>query len=135
MEFSDIKKGVVMMVKDQPCKIMEVNTSRPGKHGHAKKTVTAIQLITNKKYVTTFTHHSNLEIPEINRNVYICYSLDDNYAQMMNDDGENTDILLTNEQVKELQKYDLDNGVQLEVMSVSCNDNDETVIVSINQLK
>ena len=36
MEAGQIRKGGMIMIKGQPCKVSEVSTSKTGKHGHAK---------------------------------------------------------------------------------------------------
>ena len=33
---SALRKGGYVVMKERPCKIMEMSTSSPGKHGHAK---------------------------------------------------------------------------------------------------
>ena len=45
-----IKKGMYILIKDNPCKVVEVTTSKTGKHGHAKAHITAIDIFTGKKY-------------------------------------------------------------------------------------
>ena len=41
-----LKKGDFIMIKGHPCKILEVTTSKTGKHGHAKANITATDIIT-----------------------------------------------------------------------------------------
>ena len=38
------KKGVHVMIKGFPCKVIEVSTSKTGKHGHAKVNITGIDI-------------------------------------------------------------------------------------------
>ena len=33
---SKMRKGTYVMIKNHPCKVMEMSTSKTGKHGHAK---------------------------------------------------------------------------------------------------
>ncbi len=42
----EIKKGMIVILKDCPCKILEVTTSKTGKHGHAKAYVISVLLYT-----------------------------------------------------------------------------------------
>lgn len=37
------------MINDRPCRVVEVTTSKPGKHGHAKANITAIDIFNGKK--------------------------------------------------------------------------------------
>ena len=32
----EVKKGMIVLLKGFPCKVIEVTTSKTGKHGHAK---------------------------------------------------------------------------------------------------
>ena len=36
IQCSALRKGGHVILKEQPCKIVEMSTSQPGKHGHAK---------------------------------------------------------------------------------------------------
>jgi translation initiation factor 5A len=36
MQCSALRKGGHVVIKDRPCKVIEMSTSKTGKHGHAK---------------------------------------------------------------------------------------------------
>merc|ERR1712178_516976 len=36
MEAGQVRKGGFIMIKGKPCKVLDVSTSKTGKHGHAK---------------------------------------------------------------------------------------------------
>ena len=36
MEAGQIRKGGYIVIKNRPCKVVSVSTSKTGKHGHAK---------------------------------------------------------------------------------------------------
>ena len=40
---------MVAFLKEKPCKIIEITTSKTGKHGHAKANITGIDIFTGKK--------------------------------------------------------------------------------------
>ena len=40
MQCSALRKGGFVMIKGRPCKIVEMSTSKTGKHGHAKVSFT-----------------------------------------------------------------------------------------------
>merc|ERR1719215_2112934 len=49
-EAHHVKKGGYIMIKDFPCKIVEIKTSKTGKHGHAKCNITGVDVLTGRKY-------------------------------------------------------------------------------------
>ena len=42
-EVRELKVGRYMLIDEEPCKIMEITMSKPGKHGEAKARIVAIQ--------------------------------------------------------------------------------------------
>ena len=49
VEVRTLKKGRYIIVDDEPCKISDITTSSPGKHGSAKARIEAIGIFDNKK--------------------------------------------------------------------------------------
>lgn len=47
---SAFRKNTNIILKDKPCKVVEMSTSKTGKHGHAKVNFTGIDIFTGKKY-------------------------------------------------------------------------------------
>ena len=41
----ELKKGMYAILKEKPCKVIEITTSKTGKHGHAKANITGIDII------------------------------------------------------------------------------------------
>lgn len=88
MMFYELKKNNYVIIKNKPCKIVDVKTSDTGKHGHAKKRVTGIDVITDKKYEDVFNHHSHLSEPIISKINYQITMIDDqNYLSLMDEEG------------------------------------------------
>lgn len=50
LQASLFRKGTNIILKDKPCKVVEMSTSKTGKHGHAKVNFTGIDIFTAKKY-------------------------------------------------------------------------------------
>lgn len=95
MDFSGLKKGAYIVLRDQfPCKIVEVQRSKPGKHGSAKAHVVGMDVITDKKYDGLFNHSTLIKVPEINRLPYQLLNIDDEgYMTLMTDAGETREDL------------------------------------------
>merc|ERR1711977_617509 len=49
MEAGQVRKGGHIMIKGKPCKVVDVSTSKTGKHGHAKCHFVATNIFTGKK--------------------------------------------------------------------------------------
>ena len=49
MQCSALRKNGHVVIKDRPCKIVDMSTSKTGKHGHAKCHFVGIDIFTAKK--------------------------------------------------------------------------------------
>ena len=49
MEAGQVRKGGFIMIKNNPCKVSDVSTSKTGKHGHAKCHFVAIDIFTVRR--------------------------------------------------------------------------------------
>jgi translation initiation factor 5A len=48
-EIRELKIGRYVNIDESPCKIVSIDTSKPGKHGSAKAVITAIDIFTGAK--------------------------------------------------------------------------------------
>lgn len=48
-EVRSLREGRYVLIDDEPCKIVSIDTSKPGKHGSAKANIVAIGIFTNAK--------------------------------------------------------------------------------------
>merc|ERR1712178_342135 len=83
-----IRKGSHMLIKGFPCKVAEVTTSKTGKHGHAKASITGIDIFTGKKYEDSVPTSHNVDCPNVTKTEYTVISLGDGYLTLMDKDGE-----------------------------------------------
>jgi len=81
-------------MKGFPCKIMEMSTSKTGKHGHAKVHLVGIDIFTQRKYEDLCPSTHNLDVPEVTRTDYQLVDIsDDGFVSLMKADGSTKDDL------------------------------------------
>ena len=62
-----LKKGDTIIIDNAPCKIVDLATSRPGKHGHAKVNLMAVGILDDKKRNIVMPGHDRVEVPIIEK--------------------------------------------------------------------
>jgi len=70
MQCSALRKGGHVVIKGRPCKIVEMSTSKTGKHGHAKVHIVALDIFTGKKLEDLSPSTHNMEVPFVSRKEY-----------------------------------------------------------------
>jgi translation initiation factor 5A len=112
---SAFRKGECVVIKGRPCKIVEMSTSKTGKHGHAKVHIVAIDIFTNKKYEDICPSTHNMESPNVKRSDYQLMSINpDGYVSLLDLETmeERVDLKLPegelNQQIKE--SFEKDEG-------------------------
>jgi translation initiation factor 5A len=94
MQAGSVRKGGHMMIKDKPCKVMDISTSKTGKHGHAKANITGVDIFTGKKYEDSCPTSHNVEVPNISRIEFQVLNVtDDGQISLLTDSGETKDDL------------------------------------------
>eukprot|EP01023_Acetabularia_acetabulum_P062763 TRINITY_DN7787_c0_g1_i1.p2 TRINITY_DN7787_c0_g1~~TRINITY_DN7787_c0_g1_i1.p2 ORF type:complete len:162 (-),score=33.73 TRINITY_DN7787_c0_g1_i1:564-1049(-) len=92
MEAGSIRKGGFMSMKGRPCKVVDVSTSKTGKHGHAKCNITAMDIFTNSKYNEILPGHAACDIPHVTRVEYSLIDIsEDGYISLMMENGDTRD--------------------------------------------
>ncbi len=78
-----LNKGDTIIIDEAPCKITDLATSRPGKHGHAKVNLTAVGIMDGKKRNIVMPGHDKVETPIIEKKTAQILSASGNTAQVM----------------------------------------------------
>lgn len=94
MEAGQIRKGGLMMIKGQPCKVIDVSTSKTGKHGHAKCNFLAQNIFNNKKLEDMIPSTHTTNVPIVKRTEYTLMDIsDDGFLSLMDENGETREDL------------------------------------------
>jgi translation initiation factor 5A len=93
MQCSALRKNGFVMIKNRPCKIVEMSTSKTGKHGHAKVHMVALDIFTGKKLEDICPSTHNMDVPNVKRKDYQLLSMDDDFLSLMDDSGEQREDL------------------------------------------
>ena len=70
LQCSALRKNGHVMMKTRPCKIVEMNMSKYGKHGHKKVHFIGLDLFTDRKYEDICRSTHNMEVPSLTRKDY-----------------------------------------------------------------
>ena len=86
-----VKEGTFVIIDNEPCRIVSMQHSKSGKHGHAKYRITAVGINDNKKREIIMPGSDNIEVPIIDKRNAQVLSTSGNIANVM--DNENYETL------------------------------------------
>lgn len=131
VNINEIKMKNIILLKDKPCEIISINKSEPGKHGHAKTTLTGFDIFTGKKHEETFTSSARQLLPIKVKYQVLSIDNDNNNKLSLIDEKDNLrdDIYLDKKTASALmndilKKYDM----------INSSNGEKTLIVTVLSL-
>merc|ERR1711872_766787 len=106
---SALRKSEFVMIKGHACKIVDMSTSKTGKHGHAKVHMVALDIFDGKKYEDICPSTHNMNVPIVARKTYnLIHIDDDDYLQLMDEEGNTKEDLKASGELGEQIKKQYD---------------------------
>lgn len=120
MQCSALRKNGHVVIKGRPCKIVDMSTSKTGKHGHAKVHLVAIDIFTGKKLEDISPSTHNMEVPNVRRTEYQLVNIDDGFLSLLTTDGDSKDdVRVPDGELGEQIQAEFDEGKDLMVTIVT----------------
>jgi translation initiation factor 5A len=98
-EVRELKVGRYMLIDEEPCKIMEITMSKPGKHGEAKARIVAIGAFDNQKRSVVFPVKHKIKVPIIEKKTAQVLSITNKEAQLMDSETFETFIIPLDDEI------------------------------------
>lgn len=130
MQCSALRKNGHVVIKGRPCKIVDMSTSKTGKHGHAKVHLVAIDIFTGKKLEDISPSTHNMDVPNVSRNEYQLVNIDEGFLNLMTQDGTpKDDVKVPEGELGTQIQSDFDEGKDLLVTIVSAMGEEQAISV------
>ena len=97
---NNVLKGSFIILEGAACKVVDVEISKPGKHGHSKVRVSAVGLVDEKKRIVVMPGHDNVEVPIIEKRTAQVLSTHSDGANVMDSETYETFDLKIPEEFK-----------------------------------
>lgn len=98
---TSLKSGSYAVIDGVACRVNKIETSKPGKHGHAKCRIDASSLIDNSKKIIVLPGHGKIDVPIIDKKSAQVLSINDSIANVMDEESYETFDLKIPEDLKE----------------------------------
>jgi translation initiation factor 5A len=82
-EVRELKENKYILIDEEPCKIVEITTSKPGKHGEAKARIVAIGIFDNQKRSVVYPTKHKIKVPIIEKKTAQILSISQNEGLLM----------------------------------------------------
>ena len=112
----DLKVGNYVIVNDEPCEIVSIQKSKPGKHGSAKFRCVAISLLDSSKRNFVSRVDATMQVPIVDKRNAQILSLTPDTAQLM--DLETYEVVVVVIPKEEEIKSKLKEGVEVNYWNI-----------------
>jgi translation initiation factor 5A len=82
-EVRELKEGRYVNIDDEPCKILSISTSKPGKHGEAKARIEAVGIFDGNKKSVVYPVKHKVQVPLIDKRQGQVVSIQGGEVQLM----------------------------------------------------
>jgi translation initiation factor 5A len=97
-EVRELKEGRYVVIDDEPCKILSIQMSKPGKHGEAKARIDAVGLFDEKKRSIVHPVTHKVQVPMIDKRKAQILAIAGKEVQLMDlENFENFSLAITEE--------------------------------------
>ncbi len=79
-----LKPGHYVIIDDEPCKVVKITLSKPGKHGSTKARLDAVGIFDKRKRSIMKPADANVQVPIIEKNKAQVISVSGEFVQLMN---------------------------------------------------
>ncbi|MEM0049868.1 MAG: translation initiation factor IF-5A [Candidatus Bathyarchaeia archaeon] len=112
VDVGDLKEGQYVIIDDEPCQIVEITKSKPGKHGSAKARVVAMGVFDGVKRSFVKPVDAKVDVPIIEKRSGQVIAVLENSIQLM--DLETYEVFETPMPQEENVRSKLANGAEVE---------------------
>jgi len=103
-EVGKLKEGRYVVIDEEPCRILSISTSKPGKHGAAKSRIDAVGIFDGMKRSIVQPVSAKTYVPIVERKGAQVISIAGNVVQLMDvKDFETFEINATDDQLAKME--------------------------------
>jgi translation initiation factor 5A len=104
-EIRELKEGRYVNVDEEPCKIVKITTSKPGKHGSAKANIDAVSIFTGAKKSIVGPVSTKVQVPMIDKRKGQILSITGEEALVMDlESFENLSIVINSDAEQKIEE-------------------------------
>ena len=99
-EIRELREGRYMLIDEEPCRILSIQMSKPGKHGEAKARIDAVGIFDQRKRSVVFPVTHKVQVPLIGKRNAQVLSMTDSEVQLMDLESYETFSLAVDAETK-----------------------------------